>query len=230
MSFRLRHGFLVGYLLLLHIFAAVLVFKTDFLPRLTSKLGNSPVKSDPYIADMLKHQRWMDDAVPTGAVIFLGDSIVQGLATAAVAPASVNYGIGTATTVDLIGALPSYRSLERAGSVVLSIGINDLARGMRDELVSHYRQIITALPPAVPLVWSGLLPASTSIVAADDIAAANRNIQSLCAARAHCTFIDMLPLMANNHGTPHPGLYLEDGVHLSPSGYRIWIEALKQAI
>ena len=131
MSFRLRRRLWVGYLLLLHIFAAVLVFKTDFLPRLTSKLGNSPVKSDPYIADMLKHQRWMDDAVPTGAVIFLGDSIVQGLATAAVAPASVNYGIGTATTVDLIGALPSYRSLERAGSVVLSIGINDLAHGIQ---------------------------------------------------------------------------------------------------
>ena len=230
MSLRLPQALLAGYLVLLHMFAAVLVIKTDFLPRLSAKLENPAPRPDPHIAKMLQHQRWMDDAVPDGAVIFLGDSITQGLATAAVAPISINYGIGTSTTADLIGALPSYKSLEHAGSVVLAIGINNLARGMRGDLANRYQQIVATLPSAVPLVWSSLLPVRPSVVAANDIAAANRSIQSLCAARAHCTFIDMLPLLADDNGTPHPDHYLEDGLHLSPSGYRIWIETLKQAI
>ena len=147
-------------------FAAVLVIKTDFLSRLSAKLENPAPGPDPHIAKMLQHQRWMDDAIPAGAVIFLGDSITQGLATAAVAPTSINYGIGTSTTADLIGALPTYKSLERAGTVVLAIGINDLARGMRSDLTSRYQQIVATLPSAASLVWSSLLPVHPSVVAA----------------------------------------------------------------
>ena len=42
----------------------------------------------------------MDSLVPVGATVFIGDSITQGLATSAVVPLSVNYGIGGDTTQD----------------------------------------------------------------------------------------------------------------------------------
>ena len=230
MTFNVRHKSLTGYLILLHLLLAVLVLKTDFLPRLTAKLGNNTTHtSDPHVANMLKHQRWMDDAVPAGAIIFLGDSITQSLATAAVAPYSVNYGIGTATTSDLLQAMPNYRSLGRADTVVLAIGINDILRGKQEGLSERYRQIVQSIPPSTALVWSGVMPAARTLADPDQITFANQTIKALCAARPNCVFLDTVILLSNNR-EPNPELFLKDGLHLSPVGYKTWIAALKRAI
>lgn len=225
-----RRVAIAAYLALVHLCIVVLVARPDLLPRLKARLGDEMPAPDPHIAYMLKHQRWMDESLPDRAVLFLGDSIVHALAATAVTPHAVNHGIGSATTADLIAAMPGYKSMARAGAVVLAIGINDLARGMHGGLADRFRQIADAVPQATPLVWSAVMPAAPDVAPAARIAEANRVIRALCAQRPNCHFIDTWPLLADKAGQPAPGLFLDDGLHLNPDGYRIWIGALAHAV
>ena len=59
----------------------------------------------------------MDGLIPEGATIFIGDSITQGLATSAVSNQSVNYGIGSDTTLGVLKRLPYYNSMNSAKAV-----------------------------------------------------------------------------------------------------------------
>jgi lysophospholipase L1-like esterase len=228
-SSRYRH-LVATYLILLHLALTLLVVNTSAVAGLLARLGDSAVQPDPYVGRMQQHQRWMDVSVPSGAVIFLGDSITQSLATAAVAPNTVNYGIGSATTSDLIGALPDYRSLERASAIVLTIGINDLIRAGSEGLPDRFRQIATSLPPGVPLIWNAVMPVAPHIASATLVVSVNQAIAAECKQRPRCTFVDTAALLGEPGGSANEGVLLADGLHLSPAGYRLWIDALAHAI
>jgi lysophospholipase L1-like esterase len=163
----------------------------------------------------------MDASVPAGAAIFLGDSITQGLATAAVAPYSVNYGIGSATTGELLDNLPVYKSLRRAGAVFLLIGINDIGRGQTIGLEGRLQAIADAIPAGVPLVWSAIMPAYVDRADPEAIRQANRAIARTCAARPGCVYVDT--------GALSDAALFSDGVHPNTAGYAVWIGALRDA-
>jgi lysophospholipase L1-like esterase len=217
----------IGYIIALHLFSAMLIVKTDFIPKVKAKLGLAPT---PYVLNMLKYHQWIDDSVPDHATIFLGDSITQGLATAAVAPSSVNYGIGGETTAQLLGVMSSYKSLSRADAIFLNIGVNDLAQGRKEGLSDRYRKILQALPSKATLIWSAVMPVRSKKIALSDVDCINHTIRSLCSNRGNCVFVDTWKLLADKNGQMNKSLFLHDGLHLSPAGYRAWIPALKQAI
>ena len=92
-----------AYLIAIHVFLVIVLLNSDFIVRLSNKLGvgNHQTKSSEltaYYHRMLGYHERMDGNVPDGAVIFIGDSITQGLCVSEVALQSVNYGIGTDTT------------------------------------------------------------------------------------------------------------------------------------
>src|SRR5690606_20524643 len=151
-----RRWLVMAYLIGLHALLAILLLKTDFMPRLKARFAPAQTVSKAHVENMLAYHRAMDASVPPGAVVFLGDSITQSLATAAVAPHAINYGIGGATTRDLIGQLPVYQSLTRASRIYLLIGINDLIQGQAAGLDQRLQAIASTLPPGVPIVWSGI--------------------------------------------------------------------------
>jgi lysophospholipase L1-like esterase len=211
------------------LFSAFLIVKTDFIPKVKAKLGVAATSS-PHVSSMVRYHQWMDESVPDKATIFLGDSITQGLATAAVAPYSVNYGISGENTEQLLDAIPSYKSLTRARTIVLGIGINDLAQDMKTGLNDRYKKIVEVLPHKTLLIWSAVMPARHEKIAPSDIANANQVIKTLCANRGNCIFVDTWRFLADKNGQMINPLFLDDGVHLSPNGYKGWISALKQAI
>lgn len=211
------------YLIALHLLLALLVWKTDFLPKVQTLLFASAPRPDPHVANMLAYHRGMDPSVPDGAAIFLGDSITQSLATAAVAPRAINYGIGFATTGNLLAHLPEYQSLQRASVVYLMIGVNDLLLGQATGLHDRLRQIARALPADRRVVWSGLMPVFSPEVPPAQITAANTVIRTVCAERARCTYVDTVALFAAD-----PSL-MRDGIHPNQQGYARWIEALQKA-
>lgn len=219
----------VSYVVAIHLFSAVLIVKTDFASKVRTKLGLA-ANSDPHVSSMVRYHQWMDESVPDNATIFLGDSITQGLATAAVTPHSVNYGIGGENTAQLLEAIPSYKSLARAKTIVLAIGINDLAQDMKTGLGDRYKKIIEALPNKVPIIWSAVMPARHEKINPLDIASINLVIKTLCAERGNCVFVDTWRFLADKNGRMINPLFLDDGIHLSPNGYKSWIAALKQGL
>ena len=214
---------LVVYIIAVHL---LLVFKTDFIQRVKGKLGISVVLND-HVKNMLTYHQSMDDSVPPKAVIFLGDSITQGLATAAIAPYAMNYGIGGENTEQLLSAIPTYKSLDRASVIFLMIGINDFGQGKEKGIIERFEKLDAALPHETPLVWSSVMPAAHPNINYTDVIPVNHAIKSLCEKRKNCTFIDTASFLLDPNGKMIPGFFT-DGVHLTADGYKQWISVQKQ--
>ncbi len=186
---------------------------------------------------MLRYHRYADASAPEGAVIFIGDSITQGLSLAAVTPLGVNYGIGSDTTEGVLLRLPAYRSLERASTVVLAIGVNDLSRRSNEAILVNFQKIIAALPPGPRLLLSAILPLDESVSRrnrgcnAERIIPLNRALAALAQAEPQrITFLNAGPSLVDEVGNLRSEYHVGDGVHLSPEGYAIWISHLREAL
>lgn len=184
---------------------------------------------------MLRYQRRMDGNVPDRAVIFIGDSLTQGLSTDAVACPSVNYGIGSDTTVGVLGRLGEYGSLKRASAVVLAIGVNDLLFRDNAGIVENYRRILASLPPDLPVVCSALLPIHEPIYGPSAVTNArirelNTALKALCSNQPRCEFSDAGPDLTDGSGNLRETLQDSDGIHLNARGNAIWIGVLKGAL
>ena len=107
---------------------------------------------------MLGYHRSIDDDVPAGSTLFIGDSHIQGLCVNAVITPSINYGIGGDTTIGILGRLQFYESIAQGQSVVLSVGVNDLFYRSIDEIVKNYEQILKKLPSNIPVIVSAIHP------------------------------------------------------------------------
>ena len=105
----------------------------------------------------------IDPNVPSGSAIFIGDSITQGLCVSAVFTPSVNYGIGSDTTLGVLKRIPKYQSLNRASMVILEVGVNDLKRRKDEEILSNYSSILKLLPSHLSVIISGILPVNEAI-------------------------------------------------------------------
>ena len=150
------------YLIGIHLLLAVVLLKSDFIDRVQTKLGiqQSGLSAEitPHFHRMLRYHKRMDGNVPDGSVVFIGDSITQGLCVSAITCPSVNYGIGSDTTLGVLQRLQDYRSIDRASAVLLAIGINDMKRRSNDEIFENYRLIIEQIPKTTPIVFSAVLP------------------------------------------------------------------------
>jgi len=234
-SYSARKWVTVSYLIVLHVVAASLIV-TDFIPKVKVSMGlgaTVELTPNPHVPDMIRYHQWMDESVPDKAAIFVGDSITEGLATAAIAPYSVNFGIGGENTAQFIDAIPTYRSLARASVIFLAIGINDIINSeqdMKTGLNDRFRKIVKMLPEKTPLVWSAVMPVRRKGILLSDITDANNMIKTSCEKRGNCTYVDTWRFLADRNGKMIDRFFLDDGVHLSPEGYRAWIAELKQAM
>ncbi len=184
---------------------------------------------------MLRYQRRMDGNVPDRAVVFIGDSLTQGLCTDAVACPSVNYGIGSDTTMGVLGRLAEYGSLKRASAVVLAVGVNDLLFRDNGAIVENHRRILATLPPDLPVVCSALLPIhepiyGPSVVSNARIRELNSALKVLCSNEPRCVFADAGPGLVDGEGNLKESLQDGDGIHLNAEGNAIWIGVLKTAV
>ncbi len=182
---------------------------------------------------MMTYHRYMDGNIPEGAVLFIGDSITQGLCTVAVWECSVNYGIGSDTTVGVLQRLPDYSSMSRAGAVVVAIGVNDLARRDNAEILVNYKKIMENIPQHTLLLFSAVLPLDERDKDVKEdrnprIRELNKSLADLCKADSRCSFLDSTPALADDTGNLNPSYHVGDGVHLNTEGYVIWIKALRE--
>ncbi|MFA7693777.1 MAG: GDSL family lipase [Candidatus Hydrogenedentes bacterium] len=183
---------------------------------------------------MLVYHKYMDGNVPEGSVLFIGDSITQGLCVAAVHPSAINYGIGSDTTLGVLERLPVYKSAEQAAAIVFAIGVNDLSRRDNDAIVENYQKIIQAVPAHVPLLFSAILPLDERNKPEEKhynqrILELNTCLKDLCEKKDYA-FLDMTPILADDTGNLKPSYHTGDGVHLNTEGYALWIQKLRASL
>ncbi len=171
--------------------------------------------------------------LPDNAVVFLGDSLVQGLCVAAVTPYGVNLGIGRDTTGGVLQRLNKYRSLERVRAVIVAVGVNDLIHGHQDGIVERYELILQAIPGHVPIVLSAILPVDDQVtqkVRNKDVALLNGDIRAVCLKYDNCSICEITEKMVGFSGNLASEYHVGDGIHLSPQGYRIWINEMQRIL
>lgn len=216
MNKRLAWG---GYLLAVHVALAAAVLKGGLMPRVAAKLGLTPHPARIEVKFLREVHDRMDDVVPAGATIFLGDSHFQSLPVSAVAPLAVNFAIGSQRSDQLLDSMALYDSMERARAVVVMVGTNDIAQGLEDSLRDRYRAILAHIPSRVPVVMASVPP-----MVGVDVRGAVLAARDACSADQRCRFLDA------NAALSEPGCIGDDGVHLTPKGNAALIRSLRSAL
>ncbi|MCB1754708.1 MAG: hypothetical protein KDJ38_04255 [Gammaproteobacteria bacterium] len=214
---------------------AVLVFKTNFLDKVALKLGFPEDEIGPHYTEMLEYHKRMDANVPPNSIVFIGDSLIQGLYVQAAHDKAVNFGIGNDTVVGVLKRLPWYRSLENASAIVLQIGVNDLEYRTGTALLRDYTTLLAQLTAGRPVIVNALFPVAEEFI--DDgrqwnqeIQAVNTELESLCATAGSCAFLDMSAILGEPAGSLRREMHIGDGVHLSPRGNAAWIAELRKVL
>lgn len=115
--------------------------------------------------------------------------------------------------------------------VVLYTGENDLNRGLTSDAVatdfSAFATTVRTALPATRIVVIGLKPSLQRWKLRDAMQETNKMIRTRCAADRNCVYVDPWPSMIGKDGTPKPEFFVEDGLHMTPEGYKAWAQMLK---
>ena len=172
-----------------------------------------------------------------GQVVFLGDSITDLYILddhyADLPFACYNRGIGGDTTAGVLKRLQVSVFDLAPRAVVLLIGTNDVNGNIPpEEILSRYRQIVTAITTQLPdtkLYCISILPQNKQLeeytqIQVDHttqiIQALNPQIRQI-AQEAGAVYVDLFVLLADENNYLLPA-YSDDGIHLNETGLRQW--------
>jgi lysophospholipase L1-like esterase len=213
------------YVVVLHLAVLAAAFNSSMLRRAAYDIGIAPEPEDSRVKWMRQVHQRMDAVVPDGAVIFLGDSITQSLATAAVTPLSVNYAIGGQRSDELLESMRQYSAISRSSAVVIMIGTNDILEDKAVDFEARYREILTSVPAGIPVYFNSIPPIAWNEKSGSAVDEANRASRAACANDNRCIYVDVWAGLTAA-GTPLDGMLQPDGVHLRPAAYARWIDLL----
>ena len=218
-----------GYLLLVHLSLALVLWKSNFIEKVSTTLGITKSDKQSFYQQMTTVHTIMDSSVPDDSVVFIGDSITQALATTAISTPTANYGIYSDNTQGVINRLPLYQSIKRARVVVLAIGVNDIHQHVdQSDTLLNYKTILKSIPIDVHIIVSSILPigpiAQTNAFNNAHINALNNQIKLLTNEYKNATFLDNMNDFIDKEGYLRSSFHIGDGVHLSNEGYSVLID------
>lgn len=219
-------------LILIHSLGFVVLWKAGFFGKIIDELDIAERKVIRYIRSLEIQQ--IDLSVQKNNIIFLGDSFISNLNVSAIHPLAVNFGIGGNTTEDVLYKVKDYKSLKKVKSVFLNVGINDLLRGKpADEVHSNIKKIIRLINGRVFL--GSIHPLDERVKRAKrtnnrEISELNSRMASFCRAEPNCFFVDVFSYLVDGTGNLDSQYHTDDGFHLSPAGYEVWMTQMKGAL
>jgi lysophospholipase L1-like esterase len=119
----------------------------------------------------------------------------------------------------------------RPCSLILYAGDNDLGDGQSvQQVVTSFDQFLQKVERylgAIPLCVMAIKPSPARFTILDRIRQANSAFQCRLNSRRGSLFIDTVAPMLTPAGVPNAEYFLEDGLHLSREGYRLWADLLR---
>lgn len=225
---------LVCYLLAVHIVLGLAFWKSNFLFLINRKLDVNKSEISDFHYDLLRYQKIQDESMPEEVAIFIGDSLIQGLVTFSVVDKSVNFGIGGDTSFAVLQRIDEYQSIHTAKSIVMMIGINDLVRGRKESDLIKNVELILKKMGDVPVYLSAVLPVDEQAGPWSGlnkkIDSVNQQFMNLSENLQNVRFLNSNSVLRGNSGYLLASAHVGDGIHLSPKGYALWVEFLKQNI
>ena len=165
-------------------------------------------------------------------IVFIGDSLTEYYDWQKRFPGYhvINLGIGGETAEGLKGRLDRViLSLQNPDCFFIMTGINNIA--MEDyDIVSTYKRIINKLFSSfgkTAIVVQSILPVNLSWVDNNRIREINGALKEI-ANNFTAGYLDLYSLFVDGDGKPVGAYLLDDGVHLSDEGYKVWAKEIEE--
>ena len=170
---------------------------------------------------------------PPGAVVFTGSSSIRRWDTLArdfPHLVVLNRGFGGSEAEHVLRYADRIIVAYRPARVVFYAGDNDLARGKTPEQIASDVKELSALVrrklPEARMAIVSIKPSLARWHLVTKTREANALLRELADKSPHLTYVDVFTPMIGADGLPIPALFVEDGLHLTSEGYRVWTEAL----
>jgi lysophospholipase L1-like esterase len=174
---------------------------------------------------------------PQHGVLFVGSSSIRMWTTLArdfPGVPVINRGFGGSAIADSTYyadriIFPYYPRL-----IVMYAGDNDIDQGCTPrQVLEEFKAFVAKVRLALPDVAIAYISIKPSLARATEwprMREANREIENWARTQRRITYVDVVTKMLGANGKPRPELFREDGLHMSRTGYAIWIEALKPVL
>ena len=180
---------------------------------------------------------------PTSAVVFYGSSTMRlwNLAESFPGIETVNRGFGGAHMADLPHHVRQLVVPLRPRVVVMYAGGNDIERGaMPEDIVANFARTVRFIQvpwPETKIVVFGVKATPALAKEMTKIRETNRQLQAYAERErprlpntrelGDIVFLDVEKAILDPKGQPRKDLFLEDGVHLTPAGYKLYTDMLR---
>jgi lysophospholipase L1-like esterase len=174
---------------------------------------------------------------PRDAVLFIGSSSIRmwtALAEDFPGVPTINRGFGGSRLADSTYYADRIVTPYHPKLIVMYAGDNDIAEGhTSQQVIDDFKAFVARVRRDLPLVaiaWLSIKPSIARAAMWPQMRAANDGIARWARTQKDVTFVDVAAKMLDAHGQPRPELLREDGLHMLPAGYAIWIDALKPVL
>jgi lysophospholipase L1-like esterase len=144
----------------------------------------------------------------------------------------LNLGFGGSTLAACGWFMERILAPVRPKSVIFYAGDNDLGDGRHPEEVYLFfvamLQKLQQHLPGVPLTFLSIKTSIARYKLANEIRYTNQLVQQKVARTPGCGYVDVASALLGPDQQPRRDCFQADGLHLSPTGYAIWREVLRQ--
>jgi lysophospholipase L1-like esterase len=175
---------------------------------------------------------------PQNAIVFIGASSIVRWNLKESFPElgaqAINRGFGGSLAPDSTRYADRIVIPYKPRTVVFYAGDNDIEANhtpqqIADDFAAFERKVHAALPET-QIVFISIKPSTRRFPWIEQIKATNALVKQYCATHTHLTFVDIFPQMLGPDGKPKKELLVEDGLHMTPAGYKIWNDALRPVL
>ena len=165
-------------------------------------------------------------------LLLLGDSLVEWGDWTTLLPTldTTNRGLAGETVAGLAQRLLDEVDPQRPPDhILIMIGTNDLLMD-NPYFPATYEIILQRLHlalPTVPIAVNSLFPMTTPMVDDRQIRKVNQELATLAGQTSGCSFLDGYQAFCRHCQPETRCCFLDDGIHLSGQGYKIWAAAIK---
>ena len=171
------------------------------------------------------------------SVLFIGSSSIQfwkSLAEDFPGIPVINRGFGGSALPDSTYYADRIVWPYKPSLIVMYAGDNDINDGATaDQVLASFQKFVARARegvPGVPVIFISIKPSIARMALWPTMKAANDKIRAWAVTQKDVRFVDIAPLMVDAKGKPRPELFRPDGLHMLPTGYALWIDALKPVL
>jgi len=174
------------------------------------------------------------NAFPEKPVVFVGSSSIRFWKTGQSFPGVpvVNRGFGGAHISDVNTFISETVLRYRPRMIVFYAGDNDIAAGKdNDQVIEDYLEfldLVMASDASVDVVYIPIKPSLARWTMWPQMAAANKRILDYSKNYNNLHYVDLASPVLGDDAEPRQEYFIEDGLHLNPSGYDAWTEILSE--